>query len=67
MMENENKKKKPSSYDDFMKVHENLMNDKKVVFRSSMKNNPFDLKYANKFESLKLSILNRIKKNFQNI
>lgn len=67
MMDNENKKKKPSSYEDFMKAHENLVNDKKVAFRSSLKKNPQDLKYANKYESLKLSILNRIKKNFQNI
>ena len=66
-MDIENKKKKPTSYEDFMKAHENLFNDKKVVFRSAMKKNPLDLKYANKFESLKLSILSRIKKNFQNI
>ena len=63
-MDNENKKKKPSSYEDFMRAHENLMNEKKVVIRSSLKNNPIDVKHANKFESLKLSILNRIKKNF---
>jgi len=50
-----------------MKAHENLVNDKKVAFRSSLKKNPLDLKYANKYESLKLSILNRVKKNFQNI
>ena len=67
MMDNENKKKKPSSYEDFMKAHENLVNDKKVAFKSSLKKNPLDLKYAKKYESLKLSILNRIKKNFQNI
>jgi hypothetical protein len=67
MMDNENKKKKPSSYEDFMKAHENLVNDKKVAFISSLKKNPLDFKYANKYESLKLSILNRIKKNFQNI
>ena len=36
-MENENKKKKPSSYDDFMRAHENLINDKKIVFKNSFK------------------------------
>lgn len=50
-----------------MWAHENLINDKKILFRSSLKNNHIDFKFANKFESLKLSILNRIKKNFQNI
>ena len=61
MMETENKKKRPSSYEDFMNAHEYIINEKRLNWRNSITNNLLHQKNISKYEKLKLNILNRIK------
>ena len=65
MMETENKKKRPSSYEDFMNAHEYIFNEKRLNWRNSITNNLLHQKNISKYEKLKLNILNRIKKNYE--
>ena len=64
-METENKKKRPSSYEDFMNAHEYIFNEKRLNWRNSITNNLLHQKNISKYEKLKLNILNRIKKNYE--
>jgi hypothetical protein len=65
MMETENKKKRPSSYEDFMNAHEYIFNEKRLNWRNSITNNLLHQKNISKYEKLKINVLNRIKKNFE--
>ena len=64
-METENKKKRPSSYEDFMNAHEYIFNEKRLNWRNSITNNLLHQKNISKYEKLKINVLNRIKKNFE--
>ena len=56
-METENKKKRPSSYEDFMNAHEYIFNEKRLNWRNSITNNLLHQKNISKYEKLKKNVV----------